>query len=154
MWFVHRCNRWGAQAKADKAVKQMQTSMEQDYVTKAYHEMEEQQEKFEHYHERYNNHLQSLDVSTECYTCSDRLYAFWKIFLLIRMRINSLFPPSQIEMKLLQESQAKLREMERLGQALDKKGTHICMCGVYVYAIISSMDCYILMLHNYEVETK
>ena len=28
----------------------------------------------------------------------------------------------QIEMKLLQESQAKLREMERLGRALDKKG--------------------------------
>ncbi len=31
-------------------------------------------------------------------------------------------PPRQIEMKLLQESTGKMRELERLGLALDKKG--------------------------------
>lgn len=94
-WNVHShrtggyftCNRWSAQAKADKVVKKMQSTLEQDYVGKARRDLEQQQQKFEHYHERYNNHLQSLDIET----------------------------------KLLQDSKAKLREMERLGQALDKK---------------------------------
>ena len=38
------------------------------------------------------------------------------------------FSPCQIEMKLLQESTGKMRELERLGLALDKKGTmFVCM---------------------------
>ena len=44
----------------------------------------------------------------------------------------------QIETRLLQESKAKLREMERLGQALDKKG--VCTC---VYSMDSC--CMILL---------
>ena len=57
-----RCNRWSAQAKADKVVKEMQSTLERDYVKRAYRDLEHQQRKFEFYHERYNNHLQSLDV--------------------------------------------------------------------------------------------
>lgn len=62
MMYVCSCNRWSAQAKAQRTVKQMQNSLEQQYVKKAYRDLEEQQHKFQHYHERYNNHLQSLDV--------------------------------------------------------------------------------------------
>ena len=37
------------------------------------------------------------------------------------------FIPIQIELKLLQESQAKTKEMEKLSQVLDKKGMNqIC----------------------------
>ena len=64
---LSRCNRWAAQNKADKTVKKMQSNMEQEYVKKAYVDLEQQQHKFEHYHDRYNNHLQSLDVSTEVF---------------------------------------------------------------------------------------
>ena len=58
-----RCNRWAAQNKANRAVKKHQSSLEKEYVKKAHVDLEEQQRKFEHYHDRYNNHLQSLDVS-------------------------------------------------------------------------------------------
>ena len=59
---VCRCNRYNAIAKADRSVKAMQSGLEREYVNKAYRELEDQQHKFEHYHDRYNNHLQSLDV--------------------------------------------------------------------------------------------
>ena len=62
---VHSCNRWNVQARADKDVEKARSTMEKEYVNKAYQDLETQHSKFEHYHERYNNHLQSLDVS-EC----------------------------------------------------------------------------------------
>ena len=65
-YFIYSCNRWDAQARANKVVKRMQSSMEKDYVTRAYRDLEDQQHKFDHYHERYNNHLQSLGVSVRC----------------------------------------------------------------------------------------
>ena len=85
--------------------------MEKDYIARAAHEQKIQTQKFEHFYHRYNNHLESLDVSYH-QLCID--FSFLIIYFLPCL--------SQIEVKLLQRSNVKTRELEKLGKALDKNG--------------------------------
>ena len=57
------CNRWKEQEKANAHVQQARRGMEKEYMERAAAELEIHTKKFLHFYERYNNHLESLDVS-------------------------------------------------------------------------------------------
>ena len=57
------CNRFTAQEKAKDTVKKARGDMEAAYVKKATEDLKVHTKRFFHYHERYSNHLHSLDVS-------------------------------------------------------------------------------------------
>ncbi len=61
-----RCNRYKAQQKADQTVSKARQNMAEEYRRKAERELEEKKAKFQHYHERYINHLNSLEVCGGC----------------------------------------------------------------------------------------
>ena len=60
---MFRCNRWKVQEKADAKVQEARKNMELEYMQRAAEEMEIHAKKFEHFYQRYNNHLESLEVS-------------------------------------------------------------------------------------------
>ena len=128
--------------------------MEAAYVKKATEDLQSHTKRFQHYYDRYNNHLHSLDVSGGAGNTSKQfLIIISKFSFLNRFCQNfecpqlkfgrskfkrkdeflsgfwkKIFSPCQIEMKMLQESTGKMRELERLGLALDKKGTvFVCL---------------------------
>ncbi len=59
----YSCNRFTAQEKANTTVEISRGDMEAAYMKKATEDLESHTKRFQHYYDRYNNHLHSLDVS-------------------------------------------------------------------------------------------
>ena len=58
-----RCNRYKQQQEADKEVRKARKGMLEDYMKEAEEGKATRLERFNHYHSRYSNHLNSLEVS-------------------------------------------------------------------------------------------
>lgn len=74
LFLAHRCNRFQAQEKAKDSVDKARGDMEAAYIKKATEDLKVHSKRFQHYHDRYNNHLQSLDVSQTIHQSSDMLH--------------------------------------------------------------------------------
>ena len=60
---LRNCNWFTAQEKANTTVEGSRGDMEAAYVKKATEDLQLHTKRFQHYYDRYNNHLHSLDVS-------------------------------------------------------------------------------------------
>ena len=61
---IHRCNRFKEQREADAEVKKARNGLMENYLKSAQEGTEARLKRFNHYHSRYSNHLNSLEVYT------------------------------------------------------------------------------------------